>query len=130
MTLKHKSNDTPTIIRNHEKYINDPITIANTFNNFFTSIAETVQSKIKHSNKSYRSLLSTKNNDSFTITATNKEEICTIISSLNINIFCGPNSIPTKIFTLSKIKYLNILQLYVPNLSLQEYFPLFWRQPK
>ena len=37
-----KKNDTPSIIRNDEKYINDPIAIANTFNNFFASIAETV----------------------------------------------------------------------------------------
>ena len=62
--------------------------------------AETDQSKIKFSNKSLRSFLSTKNNDSFIITATNKEVIHKIISSLNINKSCGPNSIPTKILHL------------------------------
>ena len=98
--MKYKNNDTPSIIRNDEKYINDPITTANTFNNVFTSIAETVQSKIKFSNKFFRRFLSTKSNDSFIITATNKEEICKIISSLNINKSCGPNSIPTKILHL------------------------------
>ena len=30
-----------------------------------------------------------------------------------------------KFYTLPKIKYLNILQLYITYLSLQEYFPLF-----
>ena len=40
--VKHKNNDTPSIIRN-EKYINNPIAIANTFNNFFTSVAETME---------------------------------------------------------------------------------------
>ena len=95
-----KHNDTPSIIRNDEKYINHPIAIANTFNDFVTSTAETVQSEIKFSNKSFRSFLSTKNNDSFIITTTNKEEICKIISSLNINKSCGPNSIPTKILHL------------------------------
>ena len=69
--MKHKSNETPSIIRNDEKYINDPVAITNTDNNFFTSIAETVQSKSKLSNKSFRRFLSTKNNDSFIITATN-----------------------------------------------------------
>ena len=49
MSVKQK-HDTPSIIRNEEKYTNDPIAIANTFNNFFTSIAETVQSKIRFSN--------------------------------------------------------------------------------
>ena len=82
--MKHKNNDTPSIFRNHEKYINDPIAIANTFNNFFTSTAETAQSKIKFSNKSLRSFSSTKNYDSFLITATNKEENSKITSSLNI----------------------------------------------
>ena len=45
--MEHKNNDTLSIARNDEEYINDPIAIANTFNNFFRSIAETVQSKIK-----------------------------------------------------------------------------------
>ena len=98
--MKHKNNDTPSIIRNGGKYIYDPIAIANTFNNFSTSIVGTVQSKIKFSNKSFRSFLSTKNNGSFRITATDKEEICKIISSVNINKSCGPNSIPTKILRL------------------------------
>ena len=49
--MKHKNNDTPSTIRNDEKYMHDLITIANTFNNFFISIAEIVQSKIKFSNK-------------------------------------------------------------------------------
>ena len=84
VSTKHKNNDTPSIFRNDEKYINDPIAIANTFNNFFTSTAETAQSKIKFSNKSLRSFSSTKNYDSFLITATNKEENSKITSSLNI----------------------------------------------
>ena len=98
--MKHKNNETPSIIRYDEKYINDPIAIANTFNNFFTSVPEAVQSKIKFSSKSFRTFLSTKNNDSFIITATNKEEISKMISYLNINKSCGPNSIPTKILHL------------------------------
>ena len=63
VSVKHKNNDAPSIIKNDEKYINDPIAITNTFNNFFTSIAETVQSKIRFSNKSFRSFLSAKSND-------------------------------------------------------------------
>ena len=100
VSMKRKGNDTPSNIRNDEKYIHGPIAIANTFNSFITSIAETVQAKIKFSNKSFRSFLSTKNNGSFRITATDKEEICKIISSVNINKSCGPNSIPTKILRL------------------------------
>ena len=127
-TDEHKSNDIPSIISNDEKYINDPTTIVNTFKNFFKSIAETLQSKIKVSNKSFRSFLSTKNNDSFIITTTNKEQIYKVISSLNINKSCvGLIVFQLKSYTLPKIKYPNILQLYVTYLSLQEYFLLFWR---
>ena len=98
VSMKLKNNDTPSIIRNDEKYINGLIASANIFNNFSTSVAEAVQSKIKFLNKSFRSFLSTKSNDSFIITAKNKEDICkAVISSLNINKSCGPNSIPTKI---------------------------------
>ena len=101
VSMKHKNNDTPSIIRNDEKYINGLIASANIFNNFSTSVAEAVQSKIKFLNKSFRSFLSTKSNDSFIITAENKEDICkAVISSLNINKSCGPNSIPTKILHL------------------------------
>lgn len=54
MSLKQKNNNT-SLIRNDEKYIDDPITIANTFYHFFTSTADTIQSKIQFSNKSFRS---------------------------------------------------------------------------
>ena len=37
-----KNNDTSSIITKDEKYNNDPVSIANTFNNFFTSVAEIV----------------------------------------------------------------------------------------
>ena len=43
------------------------------------------------------SLTNHNHNDSFIITTTNKEEICKVISSLNIHKSCGPNSISTKI---------------------------------
>ena len=33
--IKQKNNDTHSLITKDEKYINDPVSIANTFNNFF-----------------------------------------------------------------------------------------------
>ena len=67
---------------------------------FLTSVAEIVYSKIQFSNKSFRKFLSSEINDSFLITSTNKEEIYKIITSLNSNKSCGPNSIPIKILHL------------------------------
>ena len=100
VSIKNKNNDTPSIIRNDGKYINDPITNPNSFNNFFTSIADAVQSKIRFLSKSFRSLISTNPSDSFIITATDKKEVWKAISSLSINKSCGVNSIPTKILHL------------------------------
>ena len=77
-----KNNYTPSLITKDEKYINDTVSIANTFNNFFTFVAEIVYSKIKFSNKSFKKLLSSEINDSFLITSANKKEIYKIIASL------------------------------------------------
>ena len=67
---------------------------------FFTTVAETVHSKIKFSNKSFKNFLSSETNDSFLTTSTNKEEIFEILSSLSSNKSCVPNSIPTKVLHL------------------------------
>ena len=70
-SMKQENNNTPWLITKDEKYINDPVSVADTFNNFFTSVAEIVHSKIKFSNKSFRNFLSSEINDSFIITSTN-----------------------------------------------------------
>ena len=116
VSMKQKNNDTPSLITKNEKYINDPVSIANTFNNFFTSFAEVVHSKIKFSNKSLKKSLSSEINDSFLITSTNKEEIYKIIKSLNSNKSCGPNSIPTKVLHLLQDQISNHLAT-IYNLS-------------
>ena len=40
VSMKQKNNDTPSLITKDEKYINGPVSLANTFNNFFTSVAK------------------------------------------------------------------------------------------
>ena len=45
VSAKQNNNEAPSLITKDEKYINDPVSIANTFNNFFTSITKIVQSK-------------------------------------------------------------------------------------
>ena len=67
--MKQKNNDTPSLITEDEKYINDQVSIANTFNNFYTSVAKIVHSRIKFSNKSFGNFLSSEMNDSFIITS-------------------------------------------------------------
>ena len=77
--LNQKNNETPSLITKDEKYINDPVSIANTFNNSFTFVAEIVHPKIKFSNKSLKNSLSPEINYSFIINSTDKEEILKII---------------------------------------------------
>ena len=63
--MEQRNNGAPSLITKDETYINDPVSIANTFNNFFTSVAEIVHSKIKFSNKSFRNFLPSEINDFF-----------------------------------------------------------------
>ena len=98
--MEQRNNDEPSLFTKDETYINDPVSIANTFNDFFTSVAEIVHSKVKFSNKSFRNFLQSEINDFFIITSTNKEQIYKIIPSLNTYKSCGPNSILPKVLHL------------------------------
>ena len=80
----------------------DPLKKANVFNNYFSSIGEKTQSKIRFSNKNYTDYRHGENSNSFFITPTDSEELISIISSLNDNKPSGPNSIPTRILKLLK----------------------------
>ena len=112
------------LITKGEKYISDPVSIGNTFKNFFTSVAETVHSKIKFSLKSFRNVLSSEINDSFIITSTNKEEIYKIHPLIPINpVYLILFQLKFCIFF--KTKYQSILQLFVTYHSLQWFFLLF-----
>ena len=125
MSIKQKNNDTSSLVKQEKKYISDSNTITNNFNNFSTSIAETVKSKLKFSNKSFRRFLLTDNNNSFVITATNKEKIYKITSFSILMNLLGLLAFQLKFYTLFKIKYLITLQLLCNLSFLQLYFPLF-----
>ena len=100
VSMEQRNNDAPSLFTKDETYINDPVSIANTFNDFFTSVAEIVHSKVKFSNKSFRNFLPLEINDFLLITSTNKEQIYKIIPSLNTNKSCGLNSILPKVLHL------------------------------
>ena len=116
VSMKQKNNDTPSLITKDEKYINDSVSITNTFNKFFTSVAGIVDSKIKFSNKSFKKFLPSEISYSFLIPSANKEEIYKIITSLNSNKSCGPNSIPTEVLHLLQDQISNHL-VTIYNLS-------------
>ena len=81
--------------------------IANTFNNYFASVAETSKKKKKKKNslRHFSDYLSNENNNTIFLQPTNKEEMANIISYLNSNKASGPNSIPYRILFLLKMKF-------------------------
>ena len=83
--------------------------IANTFNVYFASIAETMKRSIKYSHKHISDYLSNKASSTIFLQPTDKEEIANIISSLNTNKASGPNNIPYKILFLLKTEILKQL---------------------
>ena len=82
--------------------ITNPYDIANTFNNYFVSIAETTKKSIKYSHKHFSDYFSNEISSTIVLEPTDKEEIANIISSLNSNKASGPNSIPYRILFLLK----------------------------
>ena len=86
----------PTTISHGVNTTTNPCEIANVFNNYFASVAETAHKNIDHSHKHFFEYLKHQCNNSIFIQPTDSEEIAYIISSLSINKACGPFSIPNK----------------------------------
>ena len=80
----------------------DSLKIANTFNNYFSSIGEKNQSKIRFLNENYTDHFHCENFSSFFVTPADSEEVIFIISSLSDSKTSGPNSLPTRILKLLK----------------------------
>ena len=76
--------------------ITNPCEIANIFNNYFASVADTAKQNINYSHKHFSEYLKHQCNNSIFIQPTDSKEIVNIISSLNINKASGPFSIPNK----------------------------------
>ena len=89
-------------ISHGENAITNPCEIANVFNNYFASVADTAKLNINYSHKHFSEYLKHQCNNSIFIQPTVCEEIANIISSRNINKTCGPFIIPNKILILLK----------------------------
>ena len=114
-----------TILLNlNNKSTSDPLKTA-VFNNYFGSIREKNQSKIRFSNKKFTDYFHGKKVTSFLITATDIEEFITIISLLSDNKSSGPNSIPIRILTLLKKDVsTHLVDIFNLTFSLGKYPPL------
>ena len=97
INVKSKSFDTPTCLEVGNETVTDVKQVADSFNDYFTKIADTILNKRKYNgNKSYRDFLSNRLLEEFAFSDCHEQEIEDVISSLKNNAL-GPNSIPTSI---------------------------------
>ena len=89
-------------IKINDKVESNPKILADSFNNFFVTIAENIDKKIIHTNANYKDYLENSVTNSFFLKPTNKEEINSIIKQMKTNKALGPNSIPTKLLKMSQ----------------------------
>ena len=106
INVKPKLNTMPTCIekqinKNKSVSITQPKEIANTFNNYFTSIADKILKNRKYpGNKHFANYLKNENNYTFMMKPTDCLEIESLIILSNTSKSIGPNSIPNQIIKL------------------------------
>ena len=119
ISLKTVASRVPTVLSlNNGDTITNPYDIANTFNNYFASIAETTKKSIKYSHKHFSDNLANENGNTIFLQPTDKDEIANIKYSLNSNKAFGPNYIPYRIlYLLKKMKFRSNWQIYLTSPS-------------
>ena len=100
--MKNVISTVPRTLCHRENTTTNRCEIANVFNNYFASVAETAKQNINYSHKHFSEYLQHQGNNSIFIQPRDSEETANIISSLDINKACGPFSIPNKILILLK----------------------------
>ena len=79
ISLKTKASSVPTVLpRENGDAITNPCDIANTFNNYFASIAETTKRSIRYSHKHFSDYLSNESSSTIYLQSTDKEEVLCI----------------------------------------------------
>nr|XP_047144679.1 uncharacterized protein LOC124818178 [Hydra vulgaris] len=98
LNISSRVNSSPSCLSSTNSMIHDPIKISESFNSFFVSVPEDLQNKIHSSNTDFNKYLKNPNLNSMFIKPTDKNEVLSIIHSLNDSKASGPNSIPIPIF--------------------------------
>ena len=103
INIKTEIFDYPTCLQVDDVNITEPSLISNSFNDYFTSIADKILEKRKYNGtNSFRDFLSNRLLESFVFNDCSENEIESIISSLDQHKSSGPHSIPTHILHLLK----------------------------
>ena len=80
----------------------DPDEVSNCFNDYFTSIADSIWKNIPPTPHHFSRFLRNRNPNSMFLTPTTVDEVIKVISSFSPSKSSGPNSIPIKILKLFK----------------------------
>ena len=131
-----KQQSTSLLIKN--KLISDHKEVAETFNNYFSSVASKLQGRIHHYGQDYSSYLNNRNVHNFVISPTDKIELIDIINTFSIRKATGPHSIPSDIFHLIKLNVVEPLEIiinlsfgkgiYIENLKISKTIPVYKRK--
>lgn len=94
------NSESPISIITGDSLTSDPEKVANSFNDFFTTIADSIREKMPPSYNHFSSFLKDPNLHSLLLVPTTDQEISKVIGSFSVNKASGPHSIPTKILKL------------------------------
>jgi hypothetical protein len=100
ISLKSSKSVKPISLKINGTVTSSPIAVANSFNSYFSSIAESIRSQVPPSSNHFSSFLKCSNRNSMFLSPITPEEISKSILSLSSNKSSGPNSIPIKILKL------------------------------
>lgn len=100
VSLKSSSTSKPISLRIDDIVTSNPNIVANSFNSYFSSVADNIRSKIPVSDKNFTSFLKHPNLNSIFLSPVTPEEVQKIIYSMPPSKSSGPNSVPIKILKL------------------------------
>ena len=108
------SNDISLLVNN--TVTSDPVTVSESFNEFFSSVATKVRSKIPASRHNFSTWLQNPHQHSIFLSPSDPDEIQTILNSFSKNKASGPNSIPLNILNIVS-QEISIILSNLVNLS-------------
>ena len=116
ISLRPVSPSHPMCININNTPVNDPGILSESFNKYFTAIADDIRNNVPYASKNFSSFLKNPVADSIFLSPTDPTEVLDCISSLNRNKSSGPYSIPTNILSSFKLELCVPLSLII-NLS-------------
>ncbi|XP_057310678.1 uncharacterized protein LOC130648640 [Hydractinia symbiolongicarpus] len=102
ISVRSSVSASPTCMNINNSVVTDPVTIANSFNDYFASIADNIRMNIPFTRKHFSSFLKKSTSNSMFLSPTDDLEVLHCISSLDPGKSSGPFSIPAHILTLVK----------------------------